>query len=117
GPGQYVNPDPAVLTGAEVDALFDQLVTSLSDPNLLLGLNAGLTHPFGFAGFTATLSGGAPTLPTLPFDPDPTVPSPMLPLQTITHVNPSTGTADMCFGPVNRTDAGPVAIADEENGE
>ncbi|MGR8921741.1 MAG: hypothetical protein ACU85V_19180, partial [Gammaproteobacteria bacterium] len=38
GPGQYVNPDPAVLTGAEVDALFDQLVTSLSDPSLLLGL-------------------------------------------------------------------------------
>ena len=73
----------------------------------MLWRKAGLGHPFGWGGFTGTKLAGVDTLPSFPFDPNPL--SGDVPLQSLTHVNPSTGVSNQCFGPALRSVGGAIA--------
>lgn len=109
GAGEYFNP---VGFFPAVDQMFERLVAELSDPSNLTDLNAGLGHPFGWGGFTGTKLAGVDTLPSFPFDPNPISGDP--PLQSLTHVNPSTGVSNQCFGPALRSVGGAIAAPADE---
>ena len=83
-------------SNAEVDAVFEQMVVSMSDVANLRTLNEGLGQPFGWSGFTAIEDGTGPVLPAFPFDPHPATGDD--PIQAKTHVIPG-GIQNTCFGP------------------